>query len=148
MDEILKIANEYGWQIALVVAMIKIFQPQLAVFVPQVVKDYFSSKAKLKADQQEHEQELRQAESNLARLKEMSQLSSLSFTEEQLTQLTAETQVQLNEANSFIRQLVSEKLDMILERQGLILTELRRLIELKKKNGGQNGNSNGTKKLE
>lgn len=148
MDEILKIANEYGWQIALVVAMIKIFQPQLAVFVPQVVKDYFSSKAKLKADQQEHEQELRQAEWNLTRLEEMSRLASLSFTEEQLTQLTAETQIQLNEANSFIRQLVSEKLDIIIEKQNMILIELRRLIELKKKNGGQNGNSNGTKKLE
>ncbi len=38
-----------------------------------------------------------------------------------LTQMTAETQVQLNEANTFIRQLVSQKLDIIIE----MITSLR-----------------------
>ncbi len=35
--------------------------------------------------------------------------------------MTAETQVQLNEANTFIRQLVSQKLDIIIE----MITSLR-----------------------
>lgn len=149
MDEFINMYGDRWPEITFaIIIFAKLFQSQLAIFVPSFIKDHFSNRAKLKADQQEHEQSLRQAESNLTRLREMSQLSSLSFTEEQLTQLTAETQVQLNEANSFIRQLVSEKLDMILEKQNMILVELRRLIELIKKDGGQNGiNGNDTKKI-
>jgi hypothetical protein len=144
MDEIInRLADQWPEMTLLAIILIKLFQSQLAVFVPQVVKDFFSNRAALKKDQQEHEQSIRRSEANLARLKEMSQLSSLSFTEEQLTQLTAETQVQLNEANSFIRQLASEKLDIIIEKLDMILAELRR------QNGEKrNGFSNGTKKID
>jgi hypothetical protein len=100
----------------LTIIIVRLFQSQLAAFLPKALQDHFSNKARLEADQQEHEQTVRQAEMNLVKLKELSQLSSLSFTEEQLTQLTAETQVQLNEANSFVRGIISDKLDILLER--------------------------------
>jgi len=135
MDEILKKLYEQGPEVALLaIILIKLFESQLAIFVPQAVKDYFAERAKLKADQQEHEQSIRQSKANLDRLKEMSQLSSLSFTEEQLTQMASETQTQLVEANTFIRQLVNDKLDIILEKQNRILEKLSLLlIELRKR---------------
>jgi hypothetical protein len=86
---------------ALLVLLIKAFQSQLVSFLPGTLQKHFDTRAKLKVDQQEHEQEKQRAEMNLLKLREMSQLSSLSFTEEQITQLTAETQTQLQEANSF-----------------------------------------------
>ncbi len=72
-------------------------------------------------DRQEHSQDTEKSGLQFERLKTLSHLSSLSFTEEQLTQMTAETQVQLNEANTFIRQLVNQKLDIIIE----MITSLR-----------------------
>lgn len=101
----------------LAILLIKAFQSQLAFLVPAAIKNFFQ----MSRDRQEHEQETEKSVLEFERLKELSQLSSLSFTEEQLTQLTAETQTQLNEANSFIRQLVSQKLDIVIE----LLTTLR-----------------------
>lgn len=101
----------------LILLLVKVFQAQLASLIPDTLKNYW----KMSADRQEHTQDTEKSVLQLERLKELSQLSSLSFTEEQLTQMTAETQVQLNEANSFIRQLVSQKLDIIIE----LVTTLR-----------------------
>ncbi len=101
----------------LTILLVKAFQSQLAFLVPEAVKNYFQ----LTKDKQEHRQETERSTLDFEQLKQLSQLSSLSFTEEQLTQLTAETQTQLNESNSFIRQLVNQKLDIVIE----ILTNLR-----------------------
>lgn len=122
----------------LTIILVKLFQSQIVSFLPDTIKNHFDNRAELKKDQQEHEQAKQLAEMNLLKLREMSQLSSLSFTEEQITQLTAETQTQLNEANSFIRQSVSDKLDILIEGQQFILREMRE----RRENG-----SNGTKKL-
>lgn len=149
MDEILKIAAERWPEMSLLaVILIKLFSSQLAVFVPQAIKDYFNNKAMLKADQQEHDQAIRKEQAKLRHLKEMSEMSSSRFIEDQLTQMTAETQVQLIEANNYIRTEVSQKLDMILEKQSMILAELRRLIKLQKNGRENDTNGNGTKKLE
>lgn len=120
--------------------MIKLFSSQLISFLPDTISKHFDAKEKLRQDQQDHEQAKQLAEMNLLKLREMSQLSSLSFTEEQITQLTAETQTQLNEANSFIRQTVSDKLDILIEGQRFLLREMRYL-----KNGKTNHISHETK---
>ena len=121
MDAIIaKLAEDWPIYTLAAVILIKLFQSELIGFLPKAVQQHFSAKAKMLADQQEHQQTIDDAEMNLAKFKQLSQLSSLSFTEEQLTQLTAETQVQLNEANSFVRGIVSDKLDMILEKIGTL----------------------------
>jgi hypothetical protein len=126
MDEILKIAAERWPEMSLLaVILIKLFSSQLAVFVPQVVKDYFNNKARLRADQQEHDQAIRKEQTKFELLEKMSDMSSSRFIEDQLTQMTAETQVQLITANDYIRTEVSQKLDMVLEKQNMILAELR-----------------------
>lgn len=112
MDDILVRLSE-DWPIfsLLIILLVKAFQSQLGALVPDALKNYW----KMSADRQEHSQDTEKSTFDFERLKTLSQLSSLSFTEEQLTQMTAETQVQLNEANTFIRQLVSQKLDIIIE---------------------------------
>jgi hypothetical protein len=118
VEEILgRLSQDWPIFSLLAVLLIKAFQSQLSFLVPEAVKNYFQ----MSRDRQEHVQETEKSILEFERLKELSQLSSLSFTEEQLTQLTAETQTQLNEANSFIRQLVSQKLDIVIE----LLTKLR-----------------------
>lgn len=104
----------------------KLFQSQLVSFLPRTVQDYIKSKSKLRADRQEHEQEIQRAERNLVRLRELSELSKESFTSEQLTALTSEIQVQLDTANEFIRRTVSDKLDIMIQNQQFMLRELRR----------------------
>jgi hypothetical protein len=120
--------------------LVKLFQSQIVSFLPDTLKKHFDTREQLKLDQQEHEQAKQLAEMNLLKLREMSQLSSLSFTEEQITQLTAETQTQLQEANSFIRQSVSDKLDILIEGQRFILREIRYM-----RNGKKNPNGDATK---
>jgi hypothetical protein len=145
MDQILaKVAEDWPVFSLGAIILISIFRSQLFSFLPKTLQDHFKNKARLRADQQEHEQLERLEQFNLTKLKALSQLSSLSFTEEQLTQLTAETQVQLNEANTFIRQLVSDKLDIIIEQNRFILIEIRML---KKGNGNGNDNKTNTKTL-
>lgn len=118
MDDILlRISKDWPIFSLLIILLVKAFQSQLGALIPAALKNYW----KLSADRQEHSQDTEKSGLQFERLKELSQLSSLSFTEEQLTQMTAETQVQLNEANSFIRQLVSQKLDIIIE----MITSLR-----------------------
>jgi hypothetical protein len=119
----------------LIIILIKLFQSQLVSFLPGAVQEYIKSKSKLRADRQEHEQEIQRAERNLVRLRELSELSKESFTSEQLTALTSEIQVQLDTANEFIRRTVSDKLDIMIENQQFMLRELRR-----------NGNGNGRNK--
>lgn len=118
MDDIVTRLSE-DWPIfsLLVILLAKVFQAQLGALIPAALKNYW----KMSADRQEHPQDTEKSVLQFDRLKELSQLSSLSFTEEQLTQMTAETQIQLNEANTFIRQLVSQKLDIIIE----MITSLR-----------------------
>lgn len=118
MDDIVTRLSE-DWPIfsLLVILLAKVFQAQLGALIPAALKNYW----KMSADRQEHSQDTEKSVLQFDRLKELSQLSSLSFTEEQLTQMTAETQIQLNEANTFIRQLVSQKLDIIIE----MITSLR-----------------------
>ncbi len=112
MDDILlRISEDWPIFSLLIILLAKVFQAQLGALIPAALKNYW----KMSVDRQEHEQDTEKSVFQFERLKELSQLSSLSFTEEQLTQMTAETQVQLNEANSFIRQLVSQKLDIIIE---------------------------------
>jgi hypothetical protein len=118
MEDILsRLSQDWPVFSLLAILLIKAFQSQLAFLVPEAIRNYFS----LAKDKQEHVQETEKSILEFERLKQLSQLSSLSFTEEQLTQLTAETQTQLNEANSFIRQLVNQKLDIVIE----LLTALR-----------------------
>lgn len=112
MDDILLRLSE-DWPIfsLLIILLAKVFQAQLGALIPAALKNYW----RMSADRQEHTQDTEKSGLQFERLKELSQLSSLSFTEEQLTQMTAETQIQLNEANTFIRQLVSQKLDILIE---------------------------------
>ena len=73
----------------------------------------------------------------------MTELSSSSFVEEQVTLFTSEAQTQLNEANSFIRGEVNNKLDMIIEGQQFILREMRDI-----KHNGNGGKKHETKKMD
>lgn len=122
----------------LVIILVKLFSSQLVAFLPEALRDYFRERFKLKTDQQEHEQAIQIAERNLIRLKELNELSKDSFTSEQATALTSELQVQLNTANDFIMRIVSDKLDIVIEKLDFVLRELR----------AKNGNGNGTKRLD
>lgn len=110
----------------LAILFIKAFQSQLAFLVPETVKNYFQ----LTKDKQEHAQEIERAARELAKFKELADLSASNFVEEQVTQFTAETQVQLNEANSFVRQIVSTKLDMINERLISLRENIQQIKEI------------------
>lgn len=126
-DELTRLLDYWPEWSPWILIFLYLFRSQLAVLVPQVIKDYFTEKARLRADRQEYEQSLRTQQANLTRLKEMSAMSSLSFTEEQLTQMAAENQVQLSEAYNFIRTVIVDYLKIIIEKQNFILTELRKL---------------------
>ncbi|MHC4195243.1 MAG: hypothetical protein ACYSQZ_04775 [Planctomycetota bacterium] len=94
------------------------------------MQDYFTSRARLREDEQEYRQEAARAARELNRMKELADLSSSTFVESQVTQFTAETQVQLNEANSFVRQIVSSKLDMINERLVSLRENINQIKEI------------------
>jgi len=141
MDQILtEIGKEYPYVAVIGILFLALFRSKIVSWMPKSVQDYFSSRAKLQSDEQEYRQEAERAARELDRIKELADLSSSTFVESQVTQFTAETQVQLNEANSFVRQIVSSKLDMINERliglreninqikeiQSFILQEIRR----------------------
>ncbi len=110
----------------LIVLLINVFRSQLAFLVPEAVKGYFQ----LTRDKQEHIQQAELAARELAKFKELANLSASNFVEEQVTQFTAETQVQLNEANSFVRQIVSNKLDMISERLVSLRENIQQIKEI------------------
>jgi len=131
IDEILtRVQENWPEYSLLAVILAKLFQSQLASIIPQTIKDTFKNHAKLKEDQQEHDQAVRMEEMNLTKLKQLSQLSSLSFTEEQLTMMTAETQTQLKDANTFAREIVSTKLDMIIERMAALKEVIHQVKEI------------------
>jgi flagellar basal body-associated protein FliL len=99
-----------------VALLIALFRSQIVAVLPKTAQGYFADRSKLRADQQEYQQEKERAARELHQMKELAGLSASNFAEEQVTQFAAETQVQLNEANSFVRQIVSSKLDIINER--------------------------------
>lgn len=75
-------------------------------------------------DRQEHLQELEQKDSDVKRLEYLAAMGSRTFTEEQLTQMTAEAQSQLGEANEFIRKEVWARLDIINQKLGSMKEEI------------------------
>lgn len=127
MEEIIARLSE-DWPIfsVLIFLLIRAFRSQLAFLVPEAVKNHFQ----LTRDKQEHAQEIERAARELAKFKELADLSASNFVEEQVTQFTAETQVQLNEANSFVRQIVSNKLDMINERLLSLRENIQQIKEI------------------
>jgi hypothetical protein len=127
---IAKLSEDWPVFSMMALILLNLFRSQIGQLLPKTIQDYFGAKAKMKADEQEHQQAIAETEMNLAKFKELSQLSSLSFTEEQLTQLTAETQVQLNEANSFVRGIVNSKLDMVLEKINGLKTVLYEIKDI------------------
>ncbi|MHC4635596.1 MAG: hypothetical protein ACYSYU_10390, partial [Planctomycetota bacterium] len=107
-----------------------LFRSKILSWMPKSMQDYFTSRARLREDEQEYRQEAARAARELNRMKELADLSSSTFVESQVTQFTAETQVQLNEANSFVRQIVSSKLDMINERLVSLRENINQIKEI------------------
>lgn len=122
------------------IILIKLFQSQVLTFLPDAISKHFDAQAQLKIDQQDYEQQAALNEARLKQLERMSEMSSSTFVEEQVTQFASEAQTQLVEAHSFIMQTVSTKLDIIIEEQRILIGAIREL----KRNGDK---SNDTKKL-
>jgi flagellar basal body-associated protein FliL len=125
-----ELGKEYPYVALIALLLIALFRSQIVAILPKTVQGYFSDRAKLRADQQEYQQETERAARELHRMKELADLSASNFVEEQVTQFTAETQVQLNEANSFVRQIVSNKLDMINERLIALRESIQQIKEI------------------
>lgn len=131
MDEILtEIGKEYPYVAAIAILLVVLFRSKILSWMPKSMQDYFTSRARLREDEQEYRQEAARAARELNRMKELADLSSSTFVESQVTQFTAETQVQLNEANSFVRQIVSSKLDMINERLVSLRENINQIKEI------------------
>jgi len=125
-----ELSKEYPYVAIIVILSLALFRSQIIAILPKTVQNYFVDRAKLRADEQEYRQEAERAARELNRLKELSDLSTSTFVESQVTQFAAETQVQLNEANSFVRQIVSSKLDMINERLIALRENINQIKEI------------------
>jgi len=117
MEQILaELGKEYPYVVVIVILLIAVFRSRIIAILPKAAQGYLADRAKLRADEQEYRQEVERAAREVKRLKDLAELSTSTFVESQVTQFAAETQVQLNESNSFVRQIVSGKIDMISER--------------------------------
>lgn len=112
------------------------------VFVTQkVIPDRLKRQAEKEAfdreqarDETEHRQELDKQMVKVKQLLELSSVSDRAWKDDQLTQLTAETQDQVREWADFVRNEVSKKLDILIEANNLynniVLTEMRDIKRL------------------
>jgi hypothetical protein len=97
--------EQYGLIAGIVVWIIVREGPNLINFI----KDRF-------ADHLEHAQAVQDKEIDTHRLDTLIAMGSKTFTEEQLTLMTSETQTQLSEANEFIRKNINQKLDILIQK--------------------------------
>ena len=131
MDTILaELSGEYPYVVIITILLVAVFRSKIIALLPRAAQNYFADRAKLRADEQEYRQEVERAAREIARMKELADLSSSAFVESQVTQFVAETQTQLNEANSFVRQIVSSKLDMINERLVSLRENINQIKEI------------------
>lgn len=131
LDPILaELSKEYPYVGVIIILFVALFRSQIVAILPKTAQGYFADRAKLRTDEQEYRQEAERAARELEKFKELAGLSASNFVEEQVTQFTAETQVQLNEANSFVRQIVSSKLDMISERLVSLRENIQQIKEI------------------
>lgn len=106
--ELQKLLDEYGLSLGIAVWLVIGLVHLLKNQIPELVgfwKERFT-------DEQEFRQTEGSKDADIRRLEYLSAMGSRNFTEEQLTQLTSETQTQLAEANEFIRKAVAGDLDL------------------------------------
>lgn len=116
MNELLEFANKYGVLTAFLVfvgyQLLKLLEKNMPGVVSMLRK---KSEAEIA-----QENKALEAETELRKLETLVATGSRTFTEEQLTALTAETQSQLAEASSFIRDDVSKGLDDLSKRLAVV----------------------------
>lgn len=79
------------------------------------------------SDRRENKQKLLQETMKNESMQLLIAQGSRTFTEEQLTMMTSETQTQLSEANEFIRKDIAEKLDAIIQQLILLKDRVDRI---------------------
>lgn len=110
--------EQYGLVVGIIVWLIVREGPNLINFI----KDRF-------ADAQEHQQTIKSKQVDTQRLDTLIAMGSKTFTEEQLTLMTSETQIQLAEANEYTRKEVSTKLDVTIQKLDTVTSKVDKLPE-------------------
>ena len=110
MDIFNDLAQTYGWTVSLIVLASFGLWRLVQEITPSLIKRWQEAQV----DRQEHHQEIEKDQQKVDQLERLAALGSQQFTEEQITQMAAEMQEQLKEANEYIRDLVTNKLDSTL----------------------------------
>lgn len=103
--------KDYGPWVGLVVMAAYIIIPKIAGILPEAWQWW----TRHRDDLREGEQKLKETETKTEQLERLAAMGSRTFVEDQLTILTSENQTQLNEANEFIRKIVAERLDNVVQ---------------------------------
>ncbi len=117
MDQIVGFAGEYGITAAVLVWLLVGIGNLAGRVIPdllQLYRDFRTEQQQVELDKLDHSQKIELNKEEIVKLREMWAQQSKSFMEDQLTQMTAESQVQLSAANEFIYREVNRKLDLIL----------------------------------
>lgn len=96
---------------------------------PAVVQRYQARRA----DQDEHLQDLEQRRLRQEQLLELTEAGSRTYTEEQLTHHLSELYVEFQAVNAFIREIVSVRLDEIVQKLDQVLLDVRDLPFMKER---------------
>jgi hypothetical protein len=117
------IIAEYGLTAGLVAfALYGLFQT-----VTKLIPDIWNWYKHDKDDRRENIQKLTEKVAATEQLERLAVMGSRSFTEEQLTAMTAETQIQLSEYSEFVRKDIKDNLQIALELLTRILDKLNRM---------------------
>lgn len=123
MDEITKFTGAYGLTIGIIIwtifGVLKIAE--------KVAPDVWTFYKKDAEGKREQEKKIKEEELRQESLQLLIAQGSRTFTEEQLTMMTSETQTQLSEANEYIRRDMAEKLDAIIQQLIVIKDRIDRI---------------------
>jgi hypothetical protein len=115
--------SQYGLTAAIVFYLLK----EILTLIHKVGPDAWNFLKSDIADRRESKQKIEDRQHKSETLQLLAAQGSRTFTEEQLTQLTAESQVQLSEANEFIREQLAKNIDLLLQYHIAINSKLDKL---------------------
>lgn len=130
MDELLA-SIPATWPLWLVTIMvfIKAFRRELATFVPAAVREHFAHLAKLRADQQEHEQEMKEASAEALAQQAVSAQMQLIYVNEHLVKfITSQIDARLLDLEQSVGE-VTKVLQSDVAKNEAIRTELTRIVD-------------------
>ncbi len=124
MNEILALGERYGWGLVAGVLLVLQLTPILKGQANKIT-DYFLGE---RSDKRESSQAIAQAEIDMEKAKVLADLGNQSFTEEQVTRLTSELQVEVSKWSEFFRKeliaILGQKFNVVEKRLDQIIVLL------------------------